>query len=473
VPCRFILPEDLQEGVDVECSDLYALEQRNSNSAGDADRVIRLAVAVFHPPGGTNRHDPVIFLAGGPGASALELIRFQLDALTEPVFAAGRDLVVFDQRGVGLSLPALDCPTYDDLTVELIDREIDGRTTSDEETGTLVMEALRACRDELAEVADLSGYHSAASADDVEDLRLASGYEQVNLWGGSYGTRLGLEVMRRHPEGLRSVVLDAVYPPDVDLYVEAPANFERALHGLFEACAANEVCNAAHPNLRAKFFETVRRLNADPVLLETEDPFTNEVRRTWLNGNAVLALTFQLLYDSHLRYLLPEQFEAAAQGDYRAFELAITALVRIAGISSRGMMLSVQCHEEIAFSSLGALQEEVARHPDVAGIYAHSLLGEMVYAVCEEWGAGRAEASANEPVVSDVPTLVMSGEFDPITPPAWGRRAASTLANSFFYEFPGVGHGASALPGCPGEMFTAFLEEPGAGPEDGCIEGMR
>jgi pimeloyl-ACP methyl ester carboxylesterase len=337
----------------------------------------------------------------------------------------------------------------------------------------LVIDALHACRDELADVADLSAYNSAASAADVEDLRLALGYPEINLWGGSYGTRLALEVMRRYPAGLRSVVLDAVYPPDVDLYVQAPANLARALDRLFEACAANTVCSSAHPDLRAEFFDTVARLNTTPVLLETENPFTNEVRRTWLNGNSVLALTFQLLYDSRLRYLLPEQFEAAAQGDYRAFELAITALTHMASISSRGMMLSVQCHEEIVFSSVEAFEAEAARHPALAGMYTGSLLGGLAYRACEVWDAGRAEASANEAVSAGVPTLLMAGEFDPITPPDWARHAAETLTHAYLYEYPGIGHGASGFPGCPQQMLIAFLEDRLSPPADACIEDMR
>jgi pimeloyl-ACP methyl ester carboxylesterase len=471
--CRFVLPEGVREGVEVDCGYLSVLERRVSIGGSPPGRVIMLAVAIFHPTGGATHPDPVVFLAGGPGASALELMRYQFEVMSEPVFATGRDLVVFDQRGVGLSRPALDCPGHDDLIIELIDREIDGRSISDEEAGALVMGALRTCRDELVEVADLSAYDSAASAADVEDLRLALGYSEINLWGGSYGTRLALEVMRRYPAGLRSVVLDAVYPPDVDLYVQASANFERALDRLFGACAANTVCSSAHPDLRATFFDTVARLNTTPVLLETEGPFTDEVRRTWLNGDSVLALTFQLLYDSRLRYLLPEQFEAAAQGDYRAFELAITALTHMASISSRGMMLSVQCHEEIAFSSVEAFEAEAARHPDVAGMFTNSLLGNLAYRACEVWDAGQAEASANEAVSADVPTLLMSGEFDPITPPPWARHVAETLSHAYVYEYPGIGHGASGFPGCPQEMLIAFLEDPLSPPADVCIEDMR
>lgn len=470
--CRFVLPEGVREGEEVKCGYLSVLEQRGEGADEQEGRVIMLAVAIFHPPGGATQPDPVIYLSGGPGASALEAVRYGLEAF-EPVLATGREVVLFDQRGVGLSRPALDCPGFDEISRELIDRRINGREVGEEETARLQWASLLECQRVLSEVANLSAYNSANSAADVEDLRLALGYSQVNLWGGSYGTRLALEVMRRYPQGLRSVVLDAVYPPDVDLYLEAPANFERALDQLFDACAANEVCRTAHPDLRGVFFGMVERLNATPVLREVEDPYTGETYEAWMNGNTILGLTFQLLYDSRLRYLLPTQIGAASQGDYTAFDRTRDSLLRLSSISSRGMMFSVQCHEELAFSSLAAFQDELARHPEISEMYENSILGGLAYRVCSAWEAGRADESANQPVFSEVPTLVMAGEFDPITPPEWGHHAAETLANSFFYEYPGLGHGAGALPGCPNRMFIAFLEDPLHAPASECIAEMR
>ena len=469
--CPFVLPEEVVEGQDVECGYLTVVEQRAENPATPG-RLVQLAVAVFHPPGGAQHPNPVIYLSGGPGGSALELIRFQFELLSAPVFAAGRDLVVFDQRGVGLSRPALDCPEFEQLVQDLLDRQVDARQINEPEIIELFLDRLSACRNNLGKLADLTAYNSATSAADVDDLRSALGYTQVNLWGGSYGTRLALEVMRRYPQGLHSVVLDAVYPPDVDLYVEGPGNFSRALEQLFAACAGNPVCNRAYPELREVFYETVDTLNATPVQSEIENPFTGEKYTNWMNGNTILALTFQLLYDSTIRYLIPKYIYAAHQGDYTAFERARGNLIALQSISSRGMMFSVQCHEEIPFSSAKEFQAEMERFPDLGGMYENGLLGGLSYRICEEWGAGRAEDNADHPVFSDLPTLLMSGEFDPITPPEWGRHAAETLANGYHYEFPGVGHGASVMAGCPSEMFTAFLQNPGATPDDSCIQGM-
>ncbi len=471
--CRFVLPDELVQGQDVDCYYLTVEEQRRSEDSTSTGRVIRLAVAVFRPPGGAAQPDPVIYLSGGPGVGVLEILRWQYEAMSEPVFATGRELIYFDQRGIGLSQPELDCPGYDRLVLDFLDRQIDGREVGEEEITELLQASLRDCRDELSQVADLTAYNSAASAADVDEIRKALGYEQVNLWGGSYGTRLALEVMRRYPDGLRSVVLDAVYPPDVDLYLESPANFNRALERLFEACAENAVCSEAHPDLERIFYDTARRLDAEPVLREIRNPMTGEEYDAWMEGSTMLGLTFQLLYDSKLRYLLPKQIAAASQGEYRDFDMIQGAMIALLDYSYRGMMFSVQCHEELAFSSIDEFRQRFAGFPELAQMYDNAVLGELAFRVCQEWGAGEAEASANQPVTSSIPTLLMSGEFDPITPPKWGRHAAETLENGYFYEYPGVGHGASLADDCPMQMMEQFLEHPEMPPDDACISGMR
>lgn len=471
VACPFVLPEDIVEGEDVECGYLPVLEDRTEKSS--EDRLIRLAVAVFHPPGGATEPDPVIYLSGGPGASILKMIYTQYDLLSEPVFAAGRSLIVFDQRGIGRSQPALDCPKFNDLSLELLDRQIDGHAVSSEEMSALVLESLGDCRRDLAQIADLTAYNSASSAADVHDLSQTLGYEKVNLWGGSYGTRLALEVMRRYPENLRSVVLDAVYPPDVDLYVEAPANFQRSLSRLFESCAANPVCNDAQPDLEKVLFDTVGELNSEPVLREITNPYTGESYEALIRGDTLLALTFQLLYDSKVRYFIPRIIYDVSQGDFTFLDKVYGSLLNLSSISSRGMMLSVQCREELPFSSRAGFESEFERNPHLAGMYQGSILGDLIYPACEVWSIGQAETSANQPVESKIPTLILSGEFDPITPPAWGFRAAKTLENSFAYEFPGIGHGASVADKCPLNMMIAFLKEPKQAPDDSCILGMQ
>ncbi len=279
--------------------------------------------------------------------------------------------------------------------------------------------------------------------------------------------------MRRYPEDLRAVVLDAVYPPDVDLYLSAPANFHRSLTALFESCAANPVCGEAYPDLEGILFDTVDRLNREPVMQEITDPFTREEYETRVNGDVLLALTFQMLYDSKLRYFIPRIIYEVSQGEFNYLDQVYGSMLGMASIASRGMMFSVQCHEELAFSSLPEFEAELERYPQLIGMYENSILGGLAYRACARWSAGEAAPDANQPVSSDVPALILSGEFDPITPPAWGNHAAETLKNAYAFEFPGIGHGASVADPCPEAMMISFLENPGNVPDSGCMMEMR
>ena len=466
--CPFVLPEGYIQGENVDCGRLVVPENRGALPSP----AVRLAVGIFHPEGGATQPDPIIYLSGGPGGSALEAIRYQFDDFFAPVMeGARRDLILFDQRGVGVSKPALDCPNVDALALDLSDRVRDGHPASKQETGELVLAAYLACGEALSRVADLTAYHSAASAADVNDLRLALGYSKVNLWGASYGTRLALTVMRDHPEGLRSVVLDSVYPPDVDLYVEAPANFSRSLNLLLDSCAANPVCNEAYPDLRTVFFDTVDRLDAAPATRTITDTLTGVGYTTAFDGDALLGFVFQILYETEFKYLLPELIYDASQNDFEAIDRIRGALLAQRAATSPGMMFSVQCHEEIPFSSPEAFDAALAHYPESASLFERAAAGGLAYRVCAGWGAGRADALENQPVASDVPALVLAGEFDPVTPPAWGRHAAETLSNGYFFEYPGVGHGASAQD-CGREMMRVFWGDPTVAPDDGCIAGM-
>ncbi len=465
--CPFQLPPGQVLGRTVECGNLSVPEE----SGDPAGRRIGLAVAIFHPPGGAAEPDPIIYLQGGPGASVLELLYLSFDRLFAPLLASGRDLILFDQRGVGRSEPALDCPNASALGLELLDHELDGKHLADDEMDDLIGQAYRTCAEELSAVADLSAYNTRASAADVNDLRRALGYGQVNLWGASYGTRLALEVVRDYPEGVRSVVLDSVYPPDVDMYLEAPGNVDRALNLLFDACAADPPCSAAFPNLRRRFFDTLTRLEAEPVNTVITNPLTRENYAAVLTGDTLFGLIFQLLYEAEALPVLPQLIDEASHSHLDTLSRLYGSLLAQRMASSPGMSFSVQCHEEVAFSSLEQFEAAVSSHPDLAPYMRETILGEPAYDVCTYWPAGRAAPAENEPVRSDIPALVMQGEHDPITPPAWGQHAAETLTNSYFYLYPGIAHGAITS-ACARAMMVAFLNNPHAAPDEACIAEM-
>lgn len=466
--CPFNLPENLVEGVDVECGTVSVPEDRENPQK----RTLRLAVAIFHPQGGASNPEPVVYLAGGPGASALKMVDLAFERNFAPILAAGRDLILFDQRGVGFSEPALDCPEVNDLNLQLLDQKLDGQELTDAEMEALFDAAFRNCEQQLTAIADLGMYNTLASAADVNDLRLALGYEKVNLWGSSYGTRLALEVLRDYPEGVRSAVLDGVYPPDVDLYLETPANLERALSWLFESCAADPACDAAYPDLRNVFFETVASLNENPVNLTISDPISHRVHSVLFDGDTLFSMVFLLLYESQAQPFLPWLLDQAWRGEMDMLGQVFASILANSTLSSRGMMFSVQCNEELSFSTQQQYDEQVRAYPDIAPYLRETVLGDASYEICAFWDSGRAARQENEAVNSEIPTLILQGELDPITPPAWSQHAAETLPNSFYVLFPLSAHGALNSE-CAWGIAVAFLHDPQQAPDTACIAEME
>ena len=466
--CPFQIPAGLVEGKTIACGYLAVPEDR-----GDANSpIIRLAVTILHPSG-TPLPDPIIYLEGGPGGSALEFLYLTFSEQFRPLLEAGRDIIIFDQRGVGFSEPALECPGLRELGLELLDEEIDGRQIEEEEANEMYRSTALACRQDLVKTVELAAYNTTASAADVNDLREKMGYEQVNLWGASYGTWLALEVMRRYPDGVRSVVLDSVYPPQQDLIAEAPNNAARAVDLLFKACAADQACNTAFPDLRSVYLDTVERLNEEPAGFQVTNPLTGKRYDLIMTGDNLASLFFQFLYATSVIPSLPQILYEASQEDYATIAQLFGALLVSGEAVSQGQQFSVLCHDEVAFSSPREFEAALAEHPELERAFSDSILGDLGFATCADWQVGQADKTLTLPVTSDIPTLIMAGEFDPITPPAWGKQVGETLKNSYFFEYPGMGHGTSASAGCPQEMMIDFLNDPATAPEDACLAGLQ
>ena len=428
---------------------------------------VRLHVAVFPSTSSDPLADPVVYLEGGPGGDALETIQYVFEDNFEP-FLENRDVIVFDQRGTGYSEPSFGCPELEDLAVEYLDDILDG-----EESLALEFEAEQACRDRIAEGGvDFTAYNSVQSAADVADLRVALGYDEWNLYGISYGTKLALTVMRDHPEGVRSVILDSVYAPENDLVAETPANFARALDAFFGACQTDADCLETYPDLEDRFFEVVDQLNDSPVSFTVTDALTLDSYEAALDGYGFMGLAFQSLYSIDAIRTMPRLITDLEIGDtYLAAALVSNDLTN-RGFLSVGYYAVVQCHEEAPFVSLEDAQVAVDAFPQFGEYFQWSFgVGPATVEGCELWDAGEADAIDNEPVLSDIPTFVTTGLYDPITPPAWGSAVADRLANAFYREFL-VGHAATASDDCAGTLMRNFLADPTTEPSDACIESM-
>ncbi len=456
-PCEFPVPA----GVSVECGWLTVPENR---AKPDNGREVRLHVAIFRSTRPNPPPDPIVYLEGGPGVDALERLPLVFDLRFRP-FLANRDFILYDQRGTGYSTPSLACPELTKLSFDMLPMDIRAG-----ESSRLWKEAALKCRARLvAEGIDLKQYNTLINAADLEDLRLALGYEQWNLLGSSYGTRLALTAMREYPQGIRSVVLDSTRPLQIN-ESQTPADAERAFQMLFRGCATDPTCNAAYPDLERVFYDLVEQLNTTPVTLPGVDPLTGRTYDVLINGDTMIGTLLQAMYSTEIIPLLPRAiYDAARKGQFDLWVRLIMNHVSQSDYFSYGAMYSARCYDEILFET----REDLARADEAFPHQQDVFDMASFWDICNAWGVGSAPPVENQPVRSAIPTLILAGAYDPATPPDDGRVAAATLQNSFFFEFPASGHGVILDGGCPLSIAFAFLDNPRRKPDATCVAQLE
>jgi pimeloyl-ACP methyl ester carboxylesterase len=454
--CAFTVPA----GQTPECGFLVVPEDR-ANPTGST---IKIAVAVFRSTNPNKAAEPVIYLDGGPGGNTLATAGLQFQSLFAP-FQDNHDIILFDQRGVGLSQPALNCDEETQFTYDTLDEQL----TADQYVQRYA-DSLNACAKRfLGQSVDTSAYNSAESASDVNDLRSALGYDKLDLYGISYGTRLALTILRDHPEAVHSAIIDSVVPLQISYFGEAK-NVERVFNTLFQGCAVDDACNAAYPNLETVFFNLVKQFDATPITVQLPDLNTGKQLPALIDGDSLIGTFFQAFYATDLIPAIPKAIYDIQNGDYNFITSIQTLQLLQLKFISTGMFMAVQCKEEVPFDtpdSINAVLQEI--RPELRGFVRRQLVDPAFLQVCANWKEGAVNPIENEPVVSDIPTLVMSGEYDPVTPPAYGKLAAQTLSRSYFYEFPGTGHGVIVSNQCALSIAQAFLADPLTKPGSACL----
>jgi pimeloyl-ACP methyl ester carboxylesterase len=458
--CGFTEPA----GREITCGFVTVPEDR-SKPEGNA---VRIAIAIVKAEVAPTPADPIIYLDGGPGGESLEPLQFSFDSVFEP-FARDRDLVFFDQRGVGLSEPSLECVEDLDLTYELLAVDLPNSQFLERQYA-----AIQQCHDRLVDQGiDLSQYNSATNAADVADIRIALGYDEVNLLGVSYGTRLAQTVMRDHPEGIRSVILDSVYTPDVDLTSATPANLDRALDELFTGCSDSIECAEMYPDLEPRLFGLVDDLDLAPVIVRGTDFLNGDEYDVIVDGADLLGVVFQGLYSEQMIPVLPQLIDELDDGVLDTLTQLVSINLSNIPFLSFGMHLSVQCSEEVPFSDEETVAAADDPFPEFGDFFeAAPNIGPPVFDLCEIWDVDPQGAVENQAVSSSIPTLVLAGEYDPITPPAWGERATRTLGNSQFVLARGLGHGASLGSDCTALVSLAFIDNPTGPLDTTCVDEL-
>ncbi len=468
--CPFELSGEDLRALRVQCGYVVVPENR----ADPYGSTIRLAVAVYHSSARDPQPDPLIYLDGGPGVSTLVNAEWGLVYTLVLPHLEQRDVILFDQRGVGFSEPNLECPELDTLYLELAGRVYDPTIDT-----PLLLDTATACHNRLSAAGiDLTAYNTTENAADVNDIRLALGYEQLNLYGVSYGTLLAQYTMRQYPDAVRSVVLDSVVPVDINLIEEHPANTYRVFKLLFSACAADHACSRAYPDLETTFFDLVKDLNEAPQVFHNVRGSGGRRYEVVIDGNVLIRWLYGALYSTDAIPMLPGLIYELRNGGRDVLEhLAVGTVSGGSSGFSYGMYLSVLCEDVAPANNPEMLAQAIERldHPEMRQYYTSisPLTIPGLLTGCERWGTAAAAPEAAAPVASDIPTLVLTGEYDPITPPHWGQRVARRLTTSYVYLFPGYGHGVTGDGYCALGMMQNFLANPAAAPDATCMQHLH
>ena len=419
---------------EAQCGSVEVPENRDKPDG----RKISIAFAVLPANTLSPKRDPLVLLPGGPGQSAGALVPFASRLLE---VRRTRDIVLVDPRGTGRSSP-LDC------------KALEPGGTPEEVLETDPLPKAKECLTELvARGVDPAQYTTAAWVADLEAVRSALGYPTWNLWGGSYGTRVALEYARRHPDRVRSMVLDGVAPPSLKVSSGVWVTREQALDALFNACAASPPCAAAQPDLRATLEKIRADLGPSGRDVKVINPRTGETETLHLGYDLVVASLHPLVYLPELAATIPALLGRATKGDFGPL-YAATLMIGgdLAEQMSGALHYSVTCAEDVP-------RIDDADRRRLAATRAASL-AHNVLAVCDVWPRGRQPADATTPLVTDIPTLLVSGGLDPVTSPAYAEEVGKTLSNHRHVIGAGYGHIVSPH-ACGPRLVAAFVDRAG------------
>jgi pimeloyl-ACP methyl ester carboxylesterase len=410
---------------------------------------ITLNFAVLPAVSENKKPDPLLILAGGPGQAATELAA-AIDRIFKDV-RRQRDILLIDQRGTGQSFP-LGCALNQVEEIAKTDEQIN-------------LEALaRECLAQFDE-RDLTQYHSVNAIRDFEQVREYLGYPQVNLYGGSYGSRAGLVYMREYPQSVRAAVLDALAP--VQVVVGPSGTFgAQSFHQMLQRCEQSNACNSTFPNLYDTYQDALLRLEQTPELLRIADPLTNEITEVMISAGRFTSVLRVGLYHPTTRQMLPYVIQQTALGNY-------TPLMGLLGSTMgqsemyMGLTLSVLCSEDLRRANPELLAG------DADNDFIGGRTGDAFVEMCRAWPQAERPAQWFEPVQSDIPTLLLSGQLDPVTPPVWGDMAAATLSNSRHLIAP---QGSHTIIGhtCANRIAANFIDSLNlAALDDSCLQQQK
>ncbi len=471
-PCR--LERDGLPAAFAECADFAVPEDP---AVPDSEPLV-LFVARVPSLSATPNPDPLVLVNGGPGGSSVDLYLQGRQAFGPTL--RDRDLILLDQRGTGRSVAGLSCETPDELELET--------ATPDQ-----LRAAVAACIAEFRR--DPALFTTSIAVRDIELLREALGIDRWNLYGVSYGSRVVQHYLRRYPDSVRTAILDGVVPAELVLGPDIARDAQSALEALFARCAADPQCSERFGDVRVKFAELMQRFADDSIEVMIQDPASGAAQLFDLGQIHLQSVVRLMTYADTTAALLPLVIDEAHQGNYAP--LAAQADLLIESVSDSigfAMHNSVVCTEDVPFFADAGTRANAARdslapavaetaangavaagNADDAGTqpYLGATIVDGLVTICETWPTGLRDEDFSVPVEAANPVLLLSGENDPVTPPAYAERVAAGLSNSVHLVAPGKGHGIAAV-GCTPQLIRDFVAsaEPGALDAD-CLADER
>ncbi len=420
-----------------------------------------LPVVVLRYQGFDRKNDPVVYMAGGPGSGA-GLESQQIKGYWLPWFAEAnfhRDLVLFDQRGTGLSKPNLTCPEYH----QAIRDSFIHSTTSVEKKGKTLL-ALKGCykkmKDNDVPVDEVSTLYSAA---DVNDLMDALNYPMWNLHGVSYSTRLAIVIERKYPGRVRSMVLDSVYPIQKHFYKEWPTLLDDSLKKIFSFCDHQAACKQKYGNIETKFWETIAGLKKNPLKVDATGPrlILSDVI---FDDETFIDFLFDSQYESGSLYDLPAVIDAFSRRDGELLKEYINEYLqsRLEGSVSEIVFRAIECKDNPPVDK-AEMTQRYKKFPKLLPYLSTE------FDACDIWGNKNGDMNiTNLTSKSDVPVLILAGEDDPVTPINWVDDILEQYANSQFFSFPHISHSVMDRKACGIELFSRFVDDPETRPTADC-----
>ena len=429
----------------IHCATLYpSLQNKQQN--------VSLPVVVVKNIGLQTHPDPVLYIQGGPGGATGFKdydIEYWLDNINSLNY--NRDFILYDQRGTGESTPEIICPSFKDFNYDVL--------TTDLSVTQEILSYYRKhkeCRQKISEFdGDLTGYSTKYNLQDVLDITHILNYPEWNIFGVSYGTRIALELMRTKPSNIRSVILDSVFPSNKHDLLIWPYVLNNAFKIIFERCENDKACHARHPDLRKQFITVLNNLEDKSLYVKMPDYYSDSGLNIYLNDSRFIDALFYATYDPELIALIPDAINDVANGKQKSL-IPIATYYADSYFDEYNNVVthySVICNDENRITR-DQYESEVARYP----LFKKYNEGLWDYDGCQIWKSNHNSELKTDSVKSDLPTLILAGRDDGVTPWEWGKEVQDSITSSLYFVFDKTTHAAIFNNTCAAKMSSHFLD---------------